>query len=1488
MAAEQKVGPGDFDEEKCTWKNYKKQVLVWKNLTKLPNDKKGSQLWCVLTGKAKAAIQDMDIAEINHEDGLDMILDILDAVFEIDENQAAYLAYQEFETFLRPAEVSLQDYAVKFESLNSKLKSHGMKLPEGVLAYRFLNSANLSKDEMDLCRATITEFKYTEMKKKVLNLFHDKAQQQMMNSKIKEEPVFYGGHTNNQGQYRYPNGRGSGWRGGRASGRGGRGGFGADRGGYGADRGGYGSERGASASGMGQQRGRGNPYNAPSVQPGRLNPTGRFGTPSTCAHCGSKFHWVRDCPDKNHRTRADHTVNYNETEVHIELLQKSESSMRLFVGETMGCAVIDSGCSKTVAGRQWVDCYREQVNTDGDNNMKIDKSNNVFRFGKGAPVVSQGRIKLPAKIGSQTVTIEADIVDVDIPLLLSKESLKMAGTVLDFNHDSALMFGEQQTLIATKSGHYAIPLTPAVDSMQTDEQITLLNKVCKDENALDTRKAAEKLHRQFGHCSAERLTRLIQTSKLWNAENEKLLSGEVTRVSKECNICKQYKKAPPTPIVSLPLARQFNDVVAMDLIVMKHGVYILHIIDLFTRYSVACVRTSKRPNQIIDAIMKTWVSYFGTPRKFLADNGGEFSNAEYREMCESLNIDMMKTAAESPWSNGVCERHNAVIKESVLKTVEESNCQLATAVAWAVSAKNSLHGHLGYSPNTLVFGKNPNFPSVTTDKLPALQTDQTTSVTVEENLKAMRAARENYVKAESSNRIKRALQHNVRTSCEAIYSNGDNVYFKRDKVRQWHGPARVIGQDGKQVILRYDSQVVRVHVLRITPVSETSSLSTSGNSHDKESSAAKSSDAQSMFSKWPLSVIEEDDTEEEEETAHEEDVHQVENGNVEDNQITTSSTQNDLPDVTPANQDDTTQIPASEEENADNDEETVPQDDMNRVLPNLKSNILYKFNAAEEWRHGFVHSRAGKTKGKNNMCLNIQDDETNEINWYDFGNTDRRIIWEQVPAEIMITNTDQDSINIAKLRELENWKDNNAYEEVERADQKLISTRWVITTKEKDGNMITKPRLCARGYEDQGVDKMNTNSPTCSKETIRIALATLAANGWHCKSIDVKSAFLQGKLIEREIFIKPPKEANTDKVWKCKKAVYGLNEASRHWYDKVKEELSKLGFSCSKFDEAFFYHTVGDSLKGVLSVHVDDFLNGGDVAFERKVSELKDIFQFGTEVDVPMKFLGTNISQDKDGIILLDQDDYTQDIEKMELENKNNKTRVLERDEQYQYRAVVGQLNWLCSQSRPDLAFDVCQLSTKLNDPTVRDASYANRVIRKAKSHKYPLKFNKLKYPLHLLAFCDASYANLSDGSSQGGSIIFLADKEDHVSPISWCSRKLRRVCKSTEAAETMAMLDAIDSCVWIGSLLNEIMPNKIEMSVIKTDNRSLHDAVHSTTAVEEKRLRVEIAAIREAIRRKEVQVDWIPKTVQLADCLTKQGADSKKLMEVLAEGRLQ
>ena len=57
-----------------------------------------------------------------------------------------------------------------------------------------------------------------------------------------------------------------------------------------------------------------------------------------------------------------------------------------------------------------------------------------------------------------------------------------------------------------------------------------------------------------------------------------------------------------------------------------------------------------------------------------------------------------------------------------------------------------------------------------------------------------------FIKAESSERIKRALSHNVRTYCEESYNSGDKVFYKRRAVKGWKGPATVLGKERNFVL----------------------------------------------------------------------------------------------------------------------------------------------------------------------------------------------------------------------------------------------------------------------------------------------------------------------------------------------------------------------------------------------------------------------------------------------------------------------------------------------------------------------------------------------------------------------------------------------------------------------------------------------------------------------------------------------------------------
>ena len=122
-------------------------------------------------------------------------------------------------------------------------------------------------------------------------------------------------------------------------------------------------------------------------------------------------------------------------------------------------------------------------------------------------------------------------------------------------------------------------------------------------------------------------------------------------------------------------------------------------IDMFSPFTLALIICDKHPDPVINSIMQTWVgSGMGAPKKLLADNGGEFANPEFTDMCRNLNVFMMNTAAESSWKNGLCERNHAVVDRCLEKIMEENpHISLKTALSWALNAKNSLQVWCGFS-----------------------------------------------------------------------------------------------------------------------------------------------------------------------------------------------------------------------------------------------------------------------------------------------------------------------------------------------------------------------------------------------------------------------------------------------------------------------------------------------------------------------------------------------------------------------------------------------------------------------------------------------------------------------------------------------------------------------------------------------------------------------------------------------------------------------
>ncbi|VDI33647.1 Hypothetical predicted protein [Mytilus galloprovincialis] len=192
----------------------------------------------------------------------------------------------------------------------------------------------------------------------------------------------------------------------------------------------------------------------------KLNPTIN-GSISRCRCCDSKYHWFRDCPHKTY-------------DVKLTEEQTDTSETKYFVAEAFNAAVVDTACTKTVCGTKWLHQFLDTFDSANEE-IKCKESNTPFKFGDGKTVHSYQSVKLPATIGSLKCYIETEVVDCEIPLLLSKDSLKRAQTVLDLHNDKVTMFGKPVDVHFTSNGHYCINIkdrrTGQTDSVVSEEEI---------------------------------------------------------------------------------------------------------------------------------------------------------------------------------------------------------------------------------------------------------------------------------------------------------------------------------------------------------------------------------------------------------------------------------------------------------------------------------------------------------------------------------------------------------------------------------------------------------------------------------------------------------------------------------------------------------------------------------------------------------------------------------------------------------------------------------------------------------------------------------------------------------------------------------------------------------------------------------------------------------------------------------------------------------
>ena len=118
-------------------------------------------------------------------------------------------------------------------------------------------------------------------------------------------------------------------------------------------------------------------------------------------------------------------------------------------------------------------------------------------------------------------------------------------------------------------------------------------------------------------------------------------------------------------------------------------------------------------------------------------------------------------------------------------------------------------------------------------------------------------------------------------------------------------------------------------------------------------------------------------------------------------------------------------------------------------------------------------------------------------------------------------------------------------------------------------------------------------------------------------------------------------------------------------------------------------------------------------------------------------------------------------------------------------------------------------------------------------------------------------------------------------------SKKAKRVARSTLTAETLAAVEAVDYATVTKISIEEILNCSLPPIQLFVDNKSLYEVAHTTNVVSEKRLLIDLSALREKVENKELVIKCVPTKDQIADVFTKAGVDKRKLTDVISSGKL-
>lgn len=486
------------------------------------------------------------------------------------------------------------------------------------------------------------------------------------------------------------------------------------------------------------------------------------------------------------------------------------------------------------------------------------------------------------------------------------------------------------------------------------------------------------------------------------------------------------------------------------------------------------------------------------------------------------------------------------------------------------------------------------------------------------------------------------------------------------------------------------------------------------------------------------------------------------------------------------------------------------------------------------------------------------------------------------------------SIETAIQNEYTSIESKGVFELVDQdSEMKAIPMKWVFAYKfDSEGYMVkVKARLCVRG-DKQEINDLDTYAATLAAETMRFLFAIAAYFDLEMRQFDAVTAFLNCPLDE-VIYCRPPAGfPSPGKVWRLRRALYGLRRAPHLWHNELAaylegEDLKAApGVNCVYRNSWLVVFFFVDDIICLYRPENQKLFN----AFQQRLSSKYKMSVVGE----PKWFLGIRITRDRaTRSLTICQDSYINKIckrfEEALLQKKVHTplplATLLPNEEQaspsqiIEMQQKVGSINFAAVITRPDIALAASMLSEHLQNPSWKHIDAANHCL----SYLYCTQRLAITYSgksdvQQRFAFCNSRHAQISSDASFADDKMTRRSRQGYLfslfgGPIAWKASKQNTVTTSSTEAELLAVSQVGKEVIWWENFFREINFQLPEKITIRCDNRqTIRLLTNESPQLTTKLRHVDIHHhwLRQEISRKHINIEWISTNDIPADGFTK------------------